>query len=149
MTWPRRRRTTRAAKLTGRQIDNEITTTEAALAKADGVVVVFGASDDLMEFRGAIYDEFGCYDGGTARVGSAVLVPSWDNVDHGDENACQAYFASKVGACEITAVWSEGATDPEAAAWTYKTDIPHSTFDIMEDGEVYCRGIVFAMADLA
>ena len=33
-------------------------------------------------------------------------------------------------------------------AWTYMTDIPHATFDVMDDGELYCRGIVFALADL-
>lgn len=32
--------------------------------------------------------------------------------------------------------------------WTYKTDIPHETFDIMEDDEPYCKGIVFYLKDL-
>ena len=33
--------------------------------KRHGIVVVFGASDDLMEFRGAIYDEASAYNGTT------------------------------------------------------------------------------------
>ena len=33
-------------------------------AKENGLVIVYGASDDLMEFDGAIYDEGGCFDGG-------------------------------------------------------------------------------------
>lgn len=33
-------------------------------AKENGIVIVYGASDDLMELDGAIYDEFGCYEGG-------------------------------------------------------------------------------------
>ena len=33
-------------------------------------------------------------------------------------------------------------------SWSYLTDIPHKTFDIMEDGEIYCRGIVFSLDDL-
>ena len=52
---------TLAAILDGREIGSEITKAEADQAKAAGLVVVFGASDDLMEFRGAIYDEIGCY----------------------------------------------------------------------------------------
>ncbi len=38
----------------------------------------------------------------------------------------------------IDAVWCEGEY-----SWTYKTNIPHATFDIYEDGEKYCKGIVF------
>ena len=33
-------------------------------AKKNGCVVVFGCSDDLIEFRGAIDDELGCFEGG-------------------------------------------------------------------------------------
>lgn len=38
----------------------------------------------------------------------------------------------------IDAVWCDGEY-----SWTYKTNIPHATFDIYEDGEKYCKGIVF------
>lgn len=41
----------------------------------------------------------------------------------------------------INAVWCEGEYE-----WTYKTNIPHATFDIFEDGEKYCKGIVFERA---
>ena len=45
----------------------------------------------------------------------------------------------------ITAVWC----DPESgASWSYKTDIPHETFNIYEDGELFCIGIVFSIDDL-
>lgn len=32
--------------------------------------------------------------------------------------------------------------------WTYKTNIPHLDFNIMEEGEVYCEGLVFFIGDL-
>jgi len=32
--------------------------------------------------------------------------------------------------------------------WTYETDIPHECFDILRDGEKYCRGIVFCLDKL-
>ena len=79
----------------------------------NNIVVVFGLSDDLMEFRGAIDDELDCYNGTTAHINSNGLF-------HKEEDY----------------------------SWTYKTDIPHSTFDILEDGEKYCRGIVFALDEL-
>lgn len=31
----------------------------------------------------------------------------------------------------------------ELSPWTYNTSIPHTTFNIKEDGELYCLGIVF------
>ena len=37
-------------------------------AERNGIVIVSGASDDLCELEGAVYDEFGCYDGGTAYI---------------------------------------------------------------------------------
>lgn len=37
---------------------------EKAIAKENGFVVVTGASDDLIEFEGAIEDEGSCYEGG-------------------------------------------------------------------------------------
>lgn len=52
--------------LNGREYGDEITREEEAMAKAHGLVVVFGYSDDNMEFCGAITDEVGCYDGGYA-----------------------------------------------------------------------------------
>lgn len=53
-----------AAKLTGREMDAEITKAEELEAEQNGLVVVYGFSDDLVEFRGAIDDEVGCYNGG-------------------------------------------------------------------------------------
>lgn len=38
--------------------------------------------------------------------------------------------------------------DGVPATWTYKTEIPHEEFNIWEDGELYCVGIVFSIKDL-
>lgn len=75
-----------AAMLNGREYRNEITREEAAEAKAAGLVVVYGASDDLMEFEGAIRDELGCYDGGTAFVDKKGLLDR-GQIDDGDDEA--------------------------------------------------------------
>ncbi|HET8685200.1 MAG TPA: hypothetical protein VFM18_00895 [Methanosarcina sp.] len=55
-----------AALLNGRQYRAEITKDEECQATQNNLVVVFGASDDLMEFRGAIDDELGAWEGTTA-----------------------------------------------------------------------------------
>ena len=40
----------------------------------------------------------------------------------------------------IKAIWCEGDY-----AWTYETNIPHATCDSYDEGEKYCKGIVFEM----
>jgi hypothetical protein len=104
----------------------------------DGLVAVFGASDDLMEFRGAIRDEVGCYNGGTAYLTSAGLIVN----DCDDEN-CPHFARAKEKAATIEAIW-----DRDGISWQYETEIPHSTFKIKEDGEDYCEGIVFKLSDV-
>lgn len=112
--------------------------------KDAGLVAVYGQSDDLMEFAGAINDEVGAWDGAIAYVDSEGLFPSWHDICDDEESA--AYFRRKPNTRAIKAIWSP---DEIAASWLIKTDIPHVTFDIMEDGELYCRGLVFAMSALS
>lgn len=128
-----------AALLNGRKYGNEITRDEERMARAAGLVVLFGYSDDNAEFRGAINDEAGCYGGGTIYLDADGLV-SLENCDNEDCKLRKQYLAR----CKaVEAVWSEGGY-----AWTYKTNIPHETFEIFEDGEKYCRGIVFELSAL-
>lgn len=97
-----------AELLNGREVGKElVNSNELTLGKL-GIVVVFGASDDLMEIRGAISDEFSCYDGGTA-------------------------FLTKRGLFKAIC-------EDELC--------PHETFDIMENGEKFCKGIVFKLEDI-
>lgn len=112
---------------------------------AAGLVAAFGMSDDLLEFRGAIYDEVGAYDGTAALIDTEGLIPSFDAVsDEGDETQMASYFRRKPNGVGIEALWSPDEID---ASWLIKTPIPHATFDILEDGDLYCRGVVFALAD--
>lgn len=127
-----------AARLNGCEYGSEGSKELWAEMKAAGLVAVFGASDDLMEFRGAIDDEIGAYEGTTALVTDAGLFePCDDN--------CKYSQVAQESAVEITALW---ATGEESLSWYYETEIPHETFNVMEDGEVYCRGIVFALSAL-
>jgi hypothetical protein len=106
----------------------------ARMAEA-GLVAVFGASDDLMEFRGAIYDETGAYGGTNVRVSPEGLLEKCDD-------RCHYYRRAAARAVTIKALWAQGGY-----SWRYETGIPHATFVINEDGEPYCEGIVFALAD--
>lgn len=132
-----------AALLTGREYGSEITRDEEAQAKAAGLVVAFGASDDLLEFRGAIHDEVGCYGGVSAKVDRAGLIPDFDSVDKNDVGVLRDYFKRENGGATIDAAWAGEA----GYSWIISAQLPHETFEIVEDGEPYCRGIVFNLAD--
>jgi len=127
-----------AARLDGREYGSEITKEEAAEAKAAGLVVVYGYSDDNMEFDGAFRDEFGCYGGGTAYLAATGLLQNDCDCDD-----CPHFARLKNSAPTIKAVW-----DRDGYSWIYETAIPHATFEIVDGGEKYCRGIVFALADI-
>ena len=132
-----------AALLTGANYPIRLDGNLTAKAKAHGLVIVYGASDDLMEFEGAIYDEVGCYDGGTAKVDAKGLLPDRESIE--DDDTLRDYFAREPHAKTIEALWDNDT----GYSWTYRTDIPHATFEVIEGGEPYCLGIVFALADLA
>lgn len=112
-------------------------------AREAGLVIVYGASDDLMEFRGAINDEVGCYNGGTVLVDTEGLLPDYDDIDKRDKDDMRAYFRREPEGVSLEAVW-----DDEGYSWIYRTYIPHETFDVVEDDKLYCRGIVFDLAAL-
>lgn len=108
---------------------------ELRIAKDNGFVIVYGASDDLMEFAGAIEDEGSCFDGGDV----------WFNRERVTDGPITTAERS------IEALWCDKDVldeEGQVIAWTYKTDIPHETFMIYEDDEPYCRAIVFLLEDV-
>jgi hypothetical protein len=134
-----------AKALDGKEYRKEISSDLLTAAKQNGLVIVYGHSDDLMELEGAIEDEGGCYGGGTFLIDSFGLLPDREDID--DEDELENWFKRNAGAKEIKAVWSA----KRQPAWTYKTKIPHATFNVIEgdgDTEVQCRGIVFNISDL-
>lgn len=119
-----------ARELTSKMKDNardDIPEEIIQRAKDKGIVIVYGASDDLMEFRGALYDEFDCYEGKTF---------------HFDR---EGQVAEKETQNKIEAVWCGKDSD---WTWSYKTNLPHETFEIWDDEEKFCLGIVFYKGDL-
>lgn len=122
-----------------------MTKEEERQAKEYGLVVVFGASDDLVEFRGSIDDELSIYYGGSFRINSNGILPEWNSINHDDINACRGYFLSEnFGSKKIIALWN----DDDGIIDKLVTDIPHATFEIYDNNEPFCRGIVFSVKEL-
>lgn len=131
-----------AKQLTGCEYGKEISKEVEAEAKAARLVVVFGGSDDLMEFRGAISDEVGACDGGEAFVDGRGLLPERESIS--DDATLEDYFGRKKTAKKIIAEWCNG----DGYCWTFDTAIPHATFEVMEEGKGFCKGIVFSLDEL-
>jgi hypothetical protein len=129
-----------ADMLNGLKYGEEIKDDVLRYAKANRAVIVYGAGDDLMEFKGAIEDEVNCYEGGTVYIRTTGVLQNECN----NENC--PYFKRRVLETKayITALWwNQGEY-----SWTYNTNIPHETFEITEDGKKYCQGIVFYIGSL-
>ena len=101
---------------------------DMAFAKDKSMVVVYGYSDDCAELDGAVQDEISCYNGGAFWIDAKGRVSDTE----------------KAGYKKVEAVWC----GPSGASWEYQTDIPHETFNVYEDGELYCVGIVFCLNDI-
>lgn len=112
--------------------------------KADGIIAVYGSSDDLVEFRGIIGEEVGAYEGATVRI--AVTENGELKVFDEDENQETAEFNKKqiANMAKVEAIWCPEEDGQVFASWLIQIsdDIPHETFDIMEDGELFCRSIL-------
>lgn len=129
-----------AERLNGREYRDEMNGFEEKQAHDDGVIIVFGASDDLIEFRGVINDEDGAWEGTTVKLTNK---PSLFNEDENEETL--EFNRMQIASMRtVQAIWCPKGEDGKVwASWEIRSQIPHETFDIMEGGELYCRGIVF------
>lgn len=126
-----------AALLNDRQYCSEITKAEEVIAKEHGLVVAFGASDDLLEFRGAINDEVGVYDGGFVSIVNGEVVDE-EMFEH-EKAVLAKYGHPSPPVRTVKALW---CPDNFKTSWLIETEGGES-FDIFEDDDLYCRGVVF------
>lgn len=116
------------------------------LAEDNGIVIVYGWSDDILEFDGAMHDEVYVSGGDVVKFDRKGVIPEWDDVyDEGIEEVRR--YLERIDEQNLSEikVMPEGQ---EGYFWAYETDIPHSTFEVLEDGERFCKGIVFDLNDV-
>ncbi len=137
-----------AGQLNGREYGDEITSAEEKAAKASGLLVIFGASDDLCELRGVIEDEVGAYDGTTVYISrDGKLLPEMEDDDKDvlkKYNVLEHVLEQRRTAIQIEAQWC----NTREYSWTFETKVPHATFDVLEDEDKYCRGIVIDLKEV-
>ena len=135
-----------AALLDGREYTEEISEAEELIAKESGLVVCFGQSDDLLELRGAICEEYSACEGTLIYIveGKALTYPEFKN----DLIALGKYGHNLIPDIIIEAIWCPESLD---ASWLIEVEgvqvfpFESVSFDIMEDDMLYCRGAVFKL----
>lgn len=131
-----------AKSLDGREYPLNLSRLDIHRAKSAGLVILRGASDDLAELDGAISDETDVYETNILKIDKKGFVPDREQIDDDDDAIIE--WADRVRNCmEINVkVFEDDIT------FQYETDIPHTTFKVVEDDDVYCIGIVFSVEDL-
>lgn len=126
-----------ATMLEWRQYRYETTEEILKFAVDNNLVIVYGASDDLCELEWAITDEIWCY------MGGEVYFMDWEILENECGDNRPYYEQIKQRAFEI-----EIGDFSQGKGHYYNTDIPHEIFNIYEDEEIYCKGIVFSIEDI-
>lgn len=118
-----------AAELNNR---NERNVVPAALEAVKGLVVVYAASDDLVEIEGAMTQEIGAFNG-------VKLTAS----------KTQGFFETAADESDIEFRWCDDNSGDSVCPWSVICNLPHRKFDILDDeGYVSSVGIVLHIDDI-
>lgn len=151
-----------AAQLDGCEYRGGMANEIVQAAKDNKLVIIHGASDDLIELRGAFMEEIGA---------SHVLQLSRKGVPDSDcdeGNECPYYkrWLKKALHCgevkEIKVFWGGECGDETMDAakyaalgkpsWCFETGLPHAVFSMYDtyedDREYFCRGIVIDLDEI-
>ena len=102
------------------------------LEAVKGLVVVYAASDDLVEIEGAMTQEIGAFNG-------VKLTAS----------KTQGFFETAAGEPDIEFRWCDDNSGDSVCPWSVICNLPHRKFDILDDeGYVSSVGIVLHIDDI-
>ncbi|MBQ8806584.1 MAG: hypothetical protein IJZ68_09100 [Bacteroidaceae bacterium] len=96
-------------------------------------LVIFGASDDLVEICGHHHYEFDAFRPTTLYV-TRNRVYSSDEIHPTTAKPIHVEYSTPT------------ATNP--ALWKLTTEIPHATYNIMDGDELFCKGLVIDLNNL-
>lgn len=125
--------------LNDREYREELDFFEEEKLKKDGIVAVFGYSDDLCEIRGALYDEIECYS--DKKVVYVKENDCFVSSNYYDENPSELI---KIDLSKKPYIDISNTRD----GWKYEIpNIPHLEFKIYEEDTIYCTGKLFYLKD--
>lgn len=113
-----------------------------SIAKDQGWLVVYGHSDDCIEFEGCFRDET-YYDSNKFVLDKHGLIPSWSEIDHEDEKACEEYFKRKKSTPLLTLyVFDNKDYEDEKFMWVFDSTHQNHKFKIYDGDDPFCVGLV-------
>jgi hypothetical protein len=130
-----------AAMLDDRQYGDEITTGECKLANEHGLLVVFGDSDDGVKMRGFYHYFFNAIKGGSWQF---FLTDNNELVFAAQDSL----FSSAIDRSKPLIIEANWCPDNLDTSWLIKANVDCATFDIFEDDELFCRGVVLDKKDI-
>ena len=130
-------------RLDGCKYRSELTSDDINFAKANGLVVVYGASDDLIEFSGCLDDELGAGDKEVIHFHSGNILSVCDPFYELDE---MMSFLSSYGV--KFNLDNSIKISREFGIWGYDMNCEYFPFNVYEDGDLYGVGIVFNLKDI-
>lgn len=111
---------------------NERNVVPAALEAVKGLVVVYAASDDLVEIEGAMTQEIGAFNG-------VKLTAS----------KTQGFFETAADESDIEFRWCDDNSGDSVCPWSVICNLPHRKFDILDDEGYVCSvGVVLHIDDI-
>jgi hypothetical protein len=111
---------------------NERNVVPAALEAVKGLVVVYAASDDLVEIEGAVTQEIGAFNGVKLTASKA-----------------QGFYETTAGEPDIEFRWCDDSSADSVCPWSVICNLPHRKFDILDDeGYVASVGVVLHIDDI-
>lgn len=111
---------------------NERNVVPAALEAVKGLVVVYAASDDLVEIEGAMTQEIGAFNGVKLTASKA-----------------QGFYETTAGEPDIEFRWCDDSSADSVCPWSVICNLPHRKFDILDDeGYVASVGVVLHIDDI-
>lgn len=138
-----------AELLNGRDIDNVLLPLEKKQAVKDGLIVVYGQSDDTMQFDGLITDEVGGYHHALGIIvqkkGAKLDIISEESIEEMEDWCEENQIDFNIPQVEVLGEYCPPGFD---GYWKISTTIPHATFSIMEENEVQCLGLVLHQDDV-
>jgi len=141
------------------ELQNEYKINVEELCKNNNWVIIFGAGDDLIEFRGFIDDEDGAWDGTLMKLvkpGDFYLDDEYEEtykkskeykfVPIKEDELNTIKNNNYKDACIIEQLWCPKDLD---ASWQVNVKgVPFARFNIMEDDTLYCQGAIIDLNQL-
>ena len=131
-------------------IDDYVRNKISVPLKENGIVVAFGQSDDLLELRGAIYDEIDCYSPTKAiwLENQFIDCNKLDKLYEFLEDEYDGLFINSIQNLCKDAKFIEINPEVKNCQFEYTTNIPCEWFNVLLDNELYCKGFIFNIESL-